>query len=109
MTITINHIATSTPSYFQGSKHPTVQVLVKSNTTYQDIKKSMLNGWTYYHLIDESITDDAYIAAVDDLFYNVTMDVVPDSLYFLEDEDEDGNEYAENVYMFFSVVNEEDE
>jgi hypothetical protein len=29
------------------------------------------------------------------------MDVVPD-YYTLEDEDEDGNEYDEGVYMFFS-------
>ena len=108
MTITINHIDTATPSYFQGSRHPVVQVLVNSNSTYADIKKGLLEYQTYDHL-DESITDDDYIAAVDDLFYNVAMDVVPKCLSYIEDEDEDGNGYAEGVYMFFSVVNEEDE
>lgn len=103
----LSHIDTCCSDYFRGHNLPVVQVMVDENTTYQDIKLSLLD--TYYsidHL--EDIDSDKYVEAVHDLFANFTsLTYVPDSLYdvgSMEDYDE------WDLYMYFVIETvEEDE
>ena len=102
----LNHIDTCCSDYFGGHHLPVVQVMVDENTTYQDIKLSLLD--TYYsidHL--EDIDSDKYVEAVHELFANFTsLTHVPASLY-----DVGSMEYEDewDLYMYFTISTLEDE
>jgi hypothetical protein len=99
--------------YFSGSHLPVVQVLVDENTTYQQVKDSLLDYQNYEHLFDDvrfgnedissdlGFDGDTYKQAVEDLFSNFeTLDYVPDSFYDIGSF-EDNEEH--DVYMYFVV------
>lgn len=102
----LSHIDTCNSQYFAGHHLPVVQVLVDENTTYQDIKLSLLDTYSSIDHI-EDIDTDKYIQAVHDLFSNFTsLDYVPDILYEvgnMEDEEE------WDLYMYFVVEGVENE
>lgn len=101
----ISHIDTCNSQYFGGHHLPVVQVLVDENTTYQDIKDSLLNVYLSVDHI-ETIDIEAYKVAVEDLFANfTTLNYVPDTLYEIGsmDDDEDWD-----CYMYFVVEEVED-
>ena len=103
----LNHIDTCTSPYFRGHHLPVVQVIVDENTTYQDIKLSLLD--TYYSIDHiEDIDSDKYVEAVHDLFSNFTsLSYVPDTLYEVGSM-EDCDEW--DLYMYFVIETvEEDE
>jgi hypothetical protein len=80
--------------------------MVDENTTYQDIKLSLLD--TYYsidHL--EDIDSDKYVEAVHELFANFTsLTYVPNTLHdvgSVEDEEE------WDLYMYFTISTVEED
>lgn len=96
----LNHIDTCNSPYFRGHHLPVVQVMVDENTTYQDIKLSLLAP---YYSIDhiETRDSDKYVEAVHDLFSNFTsLSYVPDSLYNVGSV-EDCDEW--DLYMYFVI------
>lgn len=102
----LNHIDTCCSDYFGGHHLPVVQVMVDKNTTYQDIKLSLLD--TYYsidHL--EDIDSDKYVEAVHELFANFnSLSYVPDTLYNVGSI-EDCDEW--DLYMYFTISTVEED
>ncbi len=102
----VSHIDTCNSQYFGGHHLPVVQVLVDENTTFQDIKNSLLD---IYYSTDhiEDLDVEAYKAAVEELFANFTnLDYSPDFVYEIGSMDED-EEW--DCYMYFVVEQVEDE
>lgn len=105
-TYSLSHLDTCTSDYFSGHHLPVAQVLVDENSTYQDIKNSLLSYWATDHI--EELDTEAYETAVNELFENFTsLDYVPDSLAdvgSMEEEDWD-------LYMYFVIetLGEDDE
>lgn len=100
MKYNISHIDTCNSQYFGGHHLPVVQVLVDGNTTYKDIKESLLDIYTSTDHI-EDLDEEAYKEAVEELFANfTTLDYVPDSLYGIGSMD---GEDEWDCYMYFVV------
>lgn len=104
----LHHIDTCTSDYFSGHHLPVIQVLVDEETTYQNIKDSLLDIYTSTDHI-EDLNVEEYKEAVEELFTNFTsLNYVPDTLYnvgtFEEREEND-------LYMYFvlETIEEEDE
>lgn len=95
--------------YFGGHHLPVVQVLVDEDTTYKDIKDSLLDIYTSTDHI-EDLDVEAYKAAVEELFVNfTTLDYVPDSLYYIGSMDDAENNEEWDCYMYFIVEEVEEE
>jgi len=107
MTYSLSHIDTCCSDYFRGHHLPVVQVLVDENTTYDDIKISLLDTyWSIGHL--EDIDADAYVEAVHALFANFqTLDYVPDVLYNVGSINPLTDGW--DLYMYFVIEEVDDE
>jgi hypothetical protein len=96
----LSNVAICNSQYFGGHHLPVVQVLVDENTTYQQVKDSLLDVYSSTDHI-EDIDTEAYVQAVEGLFSNFeTLDYVPDSFYDIGSF-EDNEEH--DVYMYFVV------
>ncbi|MFA6198906.1 MAG: hypothetical protein WC679_00700 [Bacteroidales bacterium] len=95
----LNNIAICLPDYFSGSSKPVVQVPVTNKTTYREVKELLLSWEAFDHI--EELDDNEYEQAVEELFANIVLDIVPDSFAYIEDGDDD---FCEDVYMYFSIT-----
>ena len=95
----LSNVAVCLPDFFSGSQLSVVQVPVLNTTTYGKVKEMLLN-WTNTDHIEE-LDFEQYNVAVEELFANIQLDVVPDCFAYIEDcEDED---CLDSVYMFFTI------
>ena len=107
MKYSLSHIDTCNSQYFSGHHLPVVQVLVDENTTYMDVKLSLLDTYSSVDHI-EDIDVDAYVEAVHEFFANFTsLDYVPDSFYGMGSM-EDGEEWDCYMYFVVETVGEEE-
>ena len=108
---TISHIDTCNSEYFSCHCLPTIQVMVDCNTTYQNIKDSLLDYQTYHYLLEDQrfVTEesadgfnvDNYKEGVEQMFLNIAdMQAIPDDLQYCESM-ENREEY--NCYRYFEI------
>tara|TARA_R110000787_G_scaffold213831_1_gene323270 strand:- start:291 stop:596 length:306 start_codon:yes stop_codon:yes gene_type:complete len=94
-THTIRYIDLCTPSYFNGSSNPVFAVIVDGNSTYQDIKDSMLDDYNS----NESFPEMDIESALNDFFTTDNMDSIafPNLEVYSDDN-------FESCYMYADLV-----
>lgn len=96
------HMDTCLPDYWGGHHLPTVQILVDSTTTYQEVLDS-LQDWSCYDHI-EGVRDDMFIQAVEHMFSTVPKgDMGKTFAPGLDPDREEDYEDTPSVYAFFTL------
>jgi hypothetical protein len=104
-TYEINHVETSTPSYFSGSHNPVIQVPVTNKSTYQEVKESLLSYEATEHLEDDLYEKESYQEHVNKLFQGLDLNAIPKCCTYIEDLT-DESDFDEGVYMYFTIQSE---
>jgi len=101
-TYEINHVETSTPSYFSGSHNPVIQVPVTNKSTYQEVKDYLLSYEATEHLEDDLYDKESYQEYVNKLFQGLDLNAIPKCCTYIEDLT-DESDFDECVYMYFTI------